>query len=83
MSNISIFYVDNDRGGYSCTANVPEGTTLRQFFEMQKPGKSANDYQLRVDNAEVGVNTTLQNNAKVTIAPKKFAGAFHHRVLRI
>ena len=72
---MNILYVDNDTGGLSCLVTANPGTTAGQFFAQRKPGKNWDEYTVRVDNADATHGQVLQNNQRVTVAPRTFAGA--------
>lgn len=70
-----LMFVNNDGGGFADYVTVEDNMTVVQFFERQLPGRSAQDYLIRVNRQPVAADYVLRENDRVTITPVKIEGA--------
>ena len=70
-----LLYINNDGGGFADYLNVTEGMTVGQFFKEQMPGRTPEDYLIRVNRQPVPCDCVLQENDRVTLTPTKIEGA--------
>ena len=54
---------------------MSEGTTVSSFFGRQMPGRTPQDYLIRVNRQPVAQDHVLQEGDRVTITPLKIEGA--------
>ena len=71
-----VLFVNNDGGGYADYVEVADGTTVEKFFAKQLPGRSSEDYLIRVNRQPVARDCVLQDGDRVTMTPTKIEGAF-------
>jgi molybdopterin converting factor small subunit len=73
---ISVFFVNNDGGGFADNVQVNEGTTIAEFVAA-KIGVSANlnNYMIRVNRDVVARTYELQDGDSISLTPTKIAGA--------
>ncbi len=71
----SVFFVDNDGGGFADTVHVDNGTTVEAFFARRMEGRSATDYLIRVNREVANASLVLQEGDRITITPTKVQGA--------
>jgi len=70
-----ILFVNNDGGGFADYVEVDNGVMVGQFFENRLPGRSADDYLIRVNRQPVPRDYVLQDGDRVTMTPTKIEGA--------
>lgn len=71
---MKILFINNKGGGFAGHTEVPENTTVAQFFDERITGKPG-DYLIRVNRQEVSSDYLLQEGDRVTITPIRIEGA--------
>jgi sulfur carrier protein ThiS len=69
----TIFYTDNSGEGFSDNIEIESGLTVEQFVQQQ--GVSLESFSVRVNRQPACMTATLGNGDRVTVIPKKMAGA--------
>ena len=72
---MTIFFINNDGGGFAANLDVAEGATIAQLFADRMPGRKAEDYLIRVDRQPVPADHVLTPGSRVSFTPTKIAGA--------
>ncbi len=72
---MKIMFISNGDGGFANHLDVPEGTTVGQFFRQQMPDRKPEDFLIRVNRQPVAQDTALQEDDRVTVTPTKIEGA--------
>jgi len=72
---MKILWINNDGGGFADYVEVAEGTTVEQFFNERMPGRSPEDYLIRVNHQPVAADCALKEGDRVTMTPVKIEGA--------
>ena len=72
---MTIFFINNDGGGFAADLEVADGTTVEQLFGNKVPGRRAEDYLIRVDRQPVVPTHVLTPGCRVSFTPTKIAGA--------
>jgi len=72
---MQVLYINNDGGGFADYVDVPEGTTVEQFFQKELPGRQPEDYLIRVNRQPVSREQVLKDGDRVTVTPTKIEGA--------
>ena len=70
-----LLYINNDGGGFADYVQTDDGITVEQFFKDRMPGRSAEDFLVRVNRQPVARDYVLQENDRVTVTPTKIEGA--------
>ena len=70
-----LLYINNDGGGFADYVQANDGVTVEQFFKDRMPGRSAEDFLIRVNRQPVARDYVLQENDRVTVTPTKIDGA--------
>ncbi len=71
-----VMFINNDGGSHPRREPIAHGTSPRQFLSQVVPGASLENYTVRVNRAETDLdNTVLVDGDRVTLSPKKVAGA--------
>ena len=70
-----VLFINNDGGGFADYVEVPDGTSVAQFFSDKLPGCKAQDYLIRVNRQPVAGDAILQEGDRVTCTPVKIQGA--------
>jgi len=70
-----LLYINNDGGGFADYVQTDDGITVEQFFKDRMPGRSAEDFLIRVNRQPVARGYALQENDRVTVTPTKIEGA--------
>lgn len=71
---MKILYINNKGGGFAGPTEIPEHTTVAQFFAERVSG-IADDYLIRVNRQPVPADYVLQEGDRVTITPIRIEGA--------
>ena len=74
---MKIFYINNIGSGFANEIEVPEGTTLGQFFTQQMPGHESADYLIRLNRQPAAHHEPLTPGCRISITPTKIEGAIH------
>jgi len=74
---MTINFINCDGGGFAAPIDIAASTTIGQLFERQLPGRSAEDYLIRVDRLPATRDQVLTPGCRVSITPTKIAGAHH------
>lgn len=74
-NKMRLLYINNEGGGFADYVDVPEGTTVEQFFSNHMPGRKADNYLIRVNRQPVARDYVLKEGDRVTITPTKIEGA--------
>jgi hypothetical protein len=72
---MTIFFINNDGGGFAANLDVADGTTVGQLFRDKIPDRRAEDYLIRVDRQPVPATHVLTPGCRVSFTPTKIAGA--------
>jgi hypothetical protein len=72
---MKILWINNDGGGFADYVEVPAGITVDELFGRQLPGRSPEDYLIRVNRQPVACGHVLQEGDRVTMTPTKIEGA--------
>ncbi len=72
---MKILFINNEGGGFADYVQVPEGTSVQEFFSQQLPNRKAEDYLIRVNRQPVSRDQVLQDGDRVTMTPVKIEGA--------
>ncbi len=71
---IKVMYVGNTGGGFARMEEIPEGTSIGDFFRKVKDGDDVNNYTILVGGAVVTRDTVLKDGERITITPKNLKG---------
>ena len=74
---MKILFINNEGGGFADYVQVPEGTSVQEFFSQQLPNRKAEDYLIRVNRQPVSRDQILQDGDRVTMTPVKIEGALN------
>ena len=74
---MKILFINNEGGGFADYVQVPEGTSVQEFFSQQLPNRKAEDYLIRVNRQPVSRDQVLQDGDRVTMTPVKIEGALN------
>jgi len=70
-----VLYINNGGGGFADHVEVPQGTTVEQFFDERMPDRCPEDFLIRVNRQPVSPEQALRDGDRVTITPTKIQGA--------
>ena len=70
-----ILFINNDGGGFADHVEVADGTTVATFFQKQLPGRSPEDYLIRVNRQPAPADQVLQEGDRASCTPVKIEGA--------
>ena len=70
-----ILFINNDGGGFADYVEVSDGTTVSQFFQKQLPGRSPEDYLIRVNRQPAPADQVLREGDRASCTPVKIEGA--------
>ena len=70
-----ILFINNDGGGFADYVDVPENTTVEQFFAERNPNGKPQDYLIRVNRLPVAANQVLKDGDRISVTPTKIEGA--------
>lgn len=70
-----VLYINNDGGGFADYVEVAGGMTVEKFFSENLPGRSAEDYLIRVNRQPCSRDYVLQEGDRITMTPVKVEGA--------
>ena len=73
MTQIRIKYINNDGNGFADYVNIESGTTVGQFLASK--GQNAANLQVTVNREAADVGRVLQAEDRLSVTPKKIAGA--------
>ena len=68
-------YVNNDGSGFADYVDIPEGTTVQQFFADRVSHGKPQDYLIRVNRQPVAADQVLQEGDRISFTPTKIEGA--------
>lgn len=71
---MKVFFISNEGAAAADIVDVPCGTTPRQLIQMKLGNVDVNRYQLRVNRLQAAWDSTLQEDARVTVTPIKVEG---------
>ena len=74
---MKILFINNEGGGFADYVQVPESTSVQEFFSQQLPNRKAEDYLIRVNRQPVSRDQILQDGDRVTMTPVKIEGALN------
>ena len=69
-----ILFINNSGAGFADYVEVPQGTTVAEFFTQRSQG-APEDYLIRVNRQNVARDQVLQEGDRVTFTPVKIEGA--------
>ena len=72
---MTIFFINNDGGGFADRIDIAEGTTVASLFAEKVPGRKAVDYLIRVNRQPAVADHLLKPEDRVSITPTKIEGA--------
>jgi len=72
---VTVYFINNEEGGFAGNIQVPQGTTAAQLFESKLPGKNPGDYYIRLNLSEATADQVLCNDDRFAITPQKIDGA--------
>ena len=72
---MTLFFINNDGGGFAANVEVADGTTVGGMFNDRCPGRRPEDYLIRVDRQVVLADHVLTRGCRVSFTPTKIAGA--------
>ena len=72
---MKVMYINNDGGGFADVIDVPDGITIRDFFDERMKGSAAEDYLIRVNRQPTTPSQVLQENDRISVTPTKIHGA--------
>ena len=70
-----ILWIDNDGGGFADYIDVAEGIAVEEFFRHRMPGRTPQDYLIRVNRQPVARDQVLQEGDRISATPLKIEGA--------
>ena len=70
-----VLFINNDGGGFADYIEIPEATTVRQFFVQRVPEGRPEDYLIRVNRQPAPADQLLQEGDRVSFTPVKIEGA--------
>lgn len=70
-----VLFINNDGGGFADYVDVPDGLTVRQFFQIKVPDANPGDYLIRVNRQPTASDQVLQDGDRVSFTPTKIEGA--------
>jgi hypothetical protein len=70
-----VLFINNDGGGFAGHIEVAAGTTVARLFAQCLPGRSPEDYLIRVNRLPAGADQVLQEGDRVSMTPTKIEGA--------
>lgn len=70
-----ILYINNDGGGFADYVEIPEGTTVQQFFAERVPHGKPQDYLIRVNRQPAAADQVLQEGDRVSLTATEIEGA--------
>jgi len=72
---MKVLWINNDGGGFADYVDVADDTTVEKFFSEKLPGRSPEDYLIRVNRQPVPRNYVLKEGDRITMTPTKIEGA--------
>ena len=72
---MTLFFINNDGGGFANRIDIPEGTTVASLFAEKMPGRKAADYLIRVNRQPAVADQILNTEDRVSITPTQIEGA--------
>ena len=72
---MTLFFINNDGGGFADRIDVPEGSTVSSLFADKMPGRKAVDFLIRVNRQPAVADQLLKPDDRVSITPTKIEGA--------
>jgi len=70
-----ILFINNEGGGFANHIDVAPGTTVQALFNKHLPGRSAEDFLIRVNRQPAAADQVLVEGDRVSITATKIAGA--------
>lgn len=74
---MTIFFINNDGGGFADRIDIAEGSTVASLFAEQLPSRKASDYLIRVNRQPSSADQLLKPDDRVSFTPTKIEGAIH------
>ena len=68
-------FINNEGAGFANHIDVAEGTTVQQLFGKHLPGRSAEDFLIRVNRQPASADQVLADGDRISITATKIAGA--------
>ena len=89
-----VMFINNEGSGFADYVEVPEGMTIKAFFDKHVGAdRDPHDYLIRVNRLPSAADQVLQENDRITCTPTKVEGAnaltlvvafpIHHRGRRL
>jgi hypothetical protein len=72
---MKVFFINHHGGGFADYVDVPEGTTVEQFFKQRLPSADPANYLIRIDRQPAGAGELLREGQRVSFTPTKIEGA--------
>ena len=70
-----ILFINNSGAGFADHVEVPEGTTVAEFFSQRITECKPDNYLIRINRQNVARDQVLQEGDRVTVTPVKIEGA--------
>ncbi len=70
-----ILYINQDGSSYGGYESVRDGTTVAQFVSEKTGGRTSDNFIINVNAQVVAPDQVLRENDRVSVTPKKVAGA--------
>lgn len=77
-----VTFLNNEGAGFADAIEVEPGTTAQKLFTDKLPGRSPQDYLIRVNRLPVTADQVLVDGDRVSITPRKIEGALLRIVSR-
>jgi sulfur carrier protein ThiS len=71
---MKIFFINNKGGGFADHVEIPQATTVSDFFQ-QRIGGEPDNWLIRVNRQHVPSDYVLQEGDRVSITPVRIEGA--------
>ena len=72
---MTLFFINNDGGGFADTIEADDGTTVGRLFEQRMPGRRPADFLIRVNRLPAAADQVLRDGDRVSFTPTKIEGA--------
>ena len=72
---MTLFFINNDGGGFADTIEVADGATVGGFFAERMSGRRPADFLIRVNRLPAAADQVLREGDRVSFTPTKIEGA--------
>ncbi len=73
---MKVLFINNHGGGFADYVDVPDGTTVADFFAGQLRGCRPEDYLIRVNRLPASADQVLCEGDRISMTPTKIEGAY-------